>query len=736
MTELAAMRRHWWTNPLMWRFVPLYLATAAAGLWARFFPGTWQGRDQARVDAPGITVLIPERGTPDVLGATLRAAVVATALLGEPVRILVVVNGAPREDYASLQSEFTQVEWQFHKNPLGYNGAVRAGLRDVRHAWTYLLNSDMRLAENALTELLAYRQPQVFAITSQIFFSDLQRRREETGWSDFHWNAQVPEVYDRDPQAGELARGNLYPGGGSSLCRTELLRSFVQESTDYNPYYWEDADWGIRAWSEGWETLFCPTSHAWHLHRATVKRYYSPVEVDRVIARNALLFDLRHGWSGLRPGDLMHRLAGMDAVSRDDLAGLGLALRVFRSRVATRRARRRGLRFETLATDRYYSPRVHEPPSRPRVLLVSPFALFPPVHGGARRIAELVMRLSAQVDFVLLSDERSLYDAAAEPWFRHLRAVHLVEGRGDKTGEAPLSMDRRMTRHAWPYLRTEVARLLSLYDPDIVQVEFMELAEMAQEPHGRARWVLGLHDVYIGHAGTPAEDDTRQHALLNRYDALITCSTEDAALLQHPHISLIGNGAIDRRPAYRPSTEARRLLFMGPFRYAQNLDGIRDFIDGPWRALRAHFPDLRLCILGGPESAAIAAVDARFSGAGIELHSRFVDPARYLDECTMTINPQRDIRGSSIKLIESLLAGRVCVSTSDGARGFADSCLVGLVVAEDIAAMAEPIASLLGDSIERHRIERSDDHRLDAHTWDATAQRQLALYRQLMSTRP
>ena len=173
---------------------------------------------------------------------------------------------------------------------------------------------------------------------------------------------------------------------------------------------------------------------------------------------------------------------------------------------------------------------------------------------------------------------------------------------------------------------------------------------------------------------------------------------------------------------------------MGPFRYAQNQSGILAFLDSAWPALRAEFPQLHLRILGGSESAAVAAADARLRQEGIELICAFVDPAPHLAECTLSINPQIDIRGSSIKLIESLLAGRACVSTADGARGFGSDGLQGLVLSPDISHMAAAIAPLLRDTVLRHRRECADSDILDNYTWDAMAQRQLALYRRLAPT--
>jgi len=729
------------------RFLPLFAAMRAADWLAPKLPLRWPRGGRSQRFAPGITIVVPERGTPDLLATTLSALAAACAEIDEPVQVVVVVNGADAQYYVGLRAAHPRFEWQFHERALGYNGAICAGLAAARHDWTYLLNSDMRLDRRALVELLPYRQPHVFAVTSQIFFEDATRRREETGWSDFHPHHDTPTVYERepDPDCG-LTRGNLYPGGGSSLCRTAVLRRYARESSEYQPFYWEDVDWGVRAWRDGFEVLFCPLSHAWHQHRGTVNRYYAADEIDRVMRRNAQWFDMRHAWTGLAPIEHIRRIAATEPRHWSEFSGRARALRTFRLRLAAHRLRLRGFRYEDITTGRYYGPAPatrHSDPARPRVLLVSPFALFPPAHGGARRIAELVSRLSDRVDFFLLGDERSLYTPDPTPWLRKVRATRLVEGRGDRIGEAPLTLAQRMRRHAWPALRSELERMITLYDPHVVQVEFMELALLAEQrsavDHGDRRWLLALHDVYLRGDASDAgqvdteQDDVEQIRAIARYDAVSACSHEDVELLTHPHSALIGNGAIDRRADYQPSPDSPRLLFMGPFRYAQNRDGILEFVERVWPDLRDRFPQLRLTILGGVESAAVVARDARLRQEGVEVVSAFVDPAPYLQQCALTINPQTGIRGSSIKLIESLLAGRVCVSTADGTRGFGADDLRGLVVAADIASMGDAIVPLLADATKRRALERADDAKLDRHTWDAIADRQLALYRQLAS---
>ena len=93
--------------------------------------------------------------------------------------------------------------------------------------------------------------------------------------------------------------------------------------------------------------------------------------------------------------------------------------------------------------------------------------------------------------------------------------------------------------------------------------------------------------------------------------------------------------------------------------------------------------------------------------------------------------PLTGIRGSAIKLVETLAAGRVCVSTVDGARGFASDAPSGLVVAPSVAAMATPIVELLTDVGRRHRLE-APAPALDAYGWHHSVARQRELFVELL----
>jgi glycosyltransferase involved in cell wall biosynthesis len=374
---------------------------------------------------------------------------------------------------------------------------------------------------------------------------------------------------------------------------------------------------------------------------------------------------------------------------------------------------------------------LHDQPARPRVLLVTPFAIFPPRHGGARRIAGLVRALRETFDIILVSDEASLYDARSLSLMDGLYAVHLVE-RGRDAQATQRSLPERMRAHGHSRLVAAVEQAVRDHAPAIVQIEYAELANLVRMRSPGQRWVLGLHDAVseadCGSASAYARFTTD---CLARYDAVTVCSEEDGALTSHPAIVCVPNGSSVPLADYRASAGVE-LVFVGPFRYAPNLDGARRFLRDAWPAIKAAVPATRLTVLGGDESAPIVAADPLLRQQDVTVLGHREDVPEILRRAVLTINPLTGIRGSAVKLIEALSAGRVCVSTVDGARGFVAAGFAGLVTAGDVAAMAEPIIALLADADRRHALEHSDRGRLAAFQWPRCAAIQRALYDQLL----
>ena len=667
---------------------------------------------------PGISIVIPERANPNLLEDCLRSAITACRFLSEPTEIIVVVNGSPAADYELLRAELPEVRWQFFVEGLGYSGAIRAGLRAARFGWVYLLNNDMVLDSHALAEVARWRATRVFAIASQIFFSDTTRRREETGWADLRLENGLLDIFERTPEDDRSVRGNLYAGGGSSLFQKHLLQRFMGGVDPYSPFYWEDVEWGTRAQRLGYDVLFCPTSKTWHRHRGTVGKLYAAAEIDRIFARNRILFHLRNLDRLVDRGALFRAMLAIDRRSFLELVRPRQVLGVLRTRLELAKW---GIDDSLLpyAT----AARFQRPPSlreRPRVLVVSPYAMLPPKHGSAVRTMRLLREIARTHDIIVVSDEPVSYDKLRQADLVDLHSLHPIGGRPEQSINACDRIDRIRT-HSHPLLCDMVHKRIACDHPAIVQIEHVELSALAARGKAGAPWCLHLQDVLIAADGSEADRIERQMTAL--HDCVVACSEEDAALIEHPATLVLPACADFELAAYRPSPVEPRLLFLGPFRYPPNLLGIRAFLDQVWPRLLEELPGAQLDIFGGDEGPTIAAADRRFSQRGIRVRPFVAQPRAALDACALTVNPIQGNRGSALKVIESLAAGRVCITTEEGARGFRKAGFRSLIGVQGVADMLGPVLTLLRDTSARHALEYPDAKVLARFRWSDAARR-------------
>lgn len=658
-------------------------------------------------------VLIPERGRPDLLGDTLQALAAARAQIDVPHRVRVLVNGAPAGDYLDLQRQHADIQWSFVDAALGFHGAVTQLLQRTNAPWVYLLNSDMRLAEDALRTILPWRAPDVFAIASQIEWADRTRRREETGYT-------VPvrgpdgqlELHDRLPP-DDSVRGHIYAGGGASLFQSAVLRRFLGISRAYQPFYFEDADWGLQAWAEGFAVLYCGASRATHVHRGTIGRYLPAAMIERIVRRNLEYFRWRYGdlfgaprWHGGRGDRLRAWLRGL--------------------RPEHARARRR-VCAAVDASPQHLPQQRYPHPQRwrkglPRVLLVSPFALLPPAHGGARRIVELARASAAQVDWIALHDEGAPEPQSASPDDAVFRQIHPVMGRPDSTADPAA----RWQAHAHHALRAELSRMLKVLRPDLVCFEHIESIGLIETVDLPMPCIWTLHD-----AGRdlPQALQARVRATLSRVDALVLTTTQDLGYWQHRREVLIENGVRLPTQELTRSPDRGYLLLLAPLRYAANLQGLRLFLDQAWPNLQARYPWLRLRVLAGAQG-------ERYWGeptlpAGVELIAQPVDPASHYESALLALNPQGAIEGSALKLAEALAHRRVMVTTASGARGYEALQTPALVRTESVAAMVEACSALIEDPPARHRAEAQALPAITPWCWAPRGERLVALIAEL-----
>src|SRR5215471_8993842 len=256
------------------RLAPLYLAVALCDGFAQA-PRRSRPARQLQTWSAGISVVIPDRDAPELLDEALDSIDAAFDSVGEPRQLIVVANGAPRERYATVAQKHPGLELLHDPRPCGFSTAIHRGLEHARHDWTLLLNNDMTVEPSALAHLASLRSAGVFAVAPQILQQSADGRREETGFVDWYVDDNGVHAYHAPVPRDGFASPHLCASGGAGLFRTALLRRYVRATRAYDPFYWEDVEWGVDARRDGFQVLHCPDARVRHRHRMTTTRFYA-----------------------------------------------------------------------------------------------------------------------------------------------------------------------------------------------------------------------------------------------------------------------------------------------------------------------------------------------------------------------------------------------------------------------------------------------------------------------------
>jgi GT2 family glycosyltransferase/glycosyltransferase involved in cell wall biosynthesis len=686
-----------------------------------------------REGAASASVVIPNWNGRDLLEKYLPSVI--TAMAGHPENeVIVVDNGSTDGSAEFLRAAFPQVRLLALPVNRGFGGGSNEGFRAARNHVVVLLNSDMRVAPDFLPPLLeGFRDPKVFAVSCQIFFSDPAKPREETGLTQGWWEDGGLRVGHRIDSAVDDLFPCFYGGGGS--CAFDRAKFLELGGFDplLRPFYLEDTDLGFMAWKRGWKVLYQPRSHVYHEHRGTIGKRFREDQIQAVLKKNYLLFAWKniHEWSRLSShfffawtGAVLSVLFG-DAHGRPNVAALWRAFCQLPEAVRSRwRARSLATVSDTEAFCRplggYYRDRFAtlEPvPEKPRVLFVSPYPICPPIHGGGvfmyqtlRELARLtevhVVELLDLVEQEKDNEELRQFCASVE-WI--IRPSGNPKGLGSPRPRAVREFENRDVE--WLIHRQLYTRRI-----DVLQLEYLPMAQYSGN-YRRMASALFEHDVYfqsigrgLGHwPGVIDELKARiEYLRALRYelralpvcDQVQVCTAENRDYL----LSFLPRLAPRIRDGLRAGIDTSRyefrscgrepltMLFVGSFRHEPNRVAVDWFVHRVLPLIVEQQPEARLVIAGSdppPEHV--------FEGLTRSIRMLgYVDDVREpLGRYAVFVCPILSGSGVRVKLLEAFAAGIPVVSTVIGAEGLAHRDGDFCALSDDPAGFAERVLAVL-----------------------------------------
>ena len=701
------------------------------------------------------SIVIPNWNGKDLLQKFLPSVVAACG----PVDEIIIVDNASTDGSAEyVRQRFPQVRVLQMEHNLGFGGGSNAGIRAARHPVVALLNNDMRVTPSFLPTLLAgFTDADVFAVSAQIFFSDPARRREETGLTS-GWFAKgffrVRHEVDERIQGPYPA---FYAGGGSTAYDREKFLELGGFDSLFEPFYLEDTDLSYNAWRRGWKVLYQPQGHVFHEHRGTIGRHFPREAIQSFLQTNYVLMV----WKNLHRtrwmlshlfylyGHMLANCLGWQTETRTTAGAFLLALKRLPQAL---RARRAAL-LRSIISDRqvfervrpsvfresFSSPAMQAPQLGAKapvpgisglishsdgplnILFVSPYAIYPALHGGAVFMLQAIQELATRHNLFVLTFVDSLAEVesnrALEQWARKVEIV---------VRKHPLGRPFHICSHAQqafydPEFAALLDKMVYLHDIDLIQFEYTQLAQY-RLPLRKVPQCLFEHDIYFRSVGRQFLAGSggwvaKAHELLEwlrglryevrvieQFDAVFTCHEQEQRVLE----SFVRNGVRNGRPwilsGQRTAVDAASypfpggprerdsLLFVGNFQHRPNAEGLGYFCDEVLPLIRARRPAVTLTIVGAGAAEEGA---QRFSGEGVRVLGQVPDIRKPLGSYAVFVCPIRTGAGVRVKILEAFASGIPVVSTSLGAEGLAAKSGEEILLADTPAAFAEGCLRLL-----------------------------------------
>jgi GT2 family glycosyltransferase len=676
----------------------------------------------------------------------------------------------------------------------GFGGGSNLGIQAARNRIAVLLNNDMRVTPGFLRPLLeGFTDEAVFAVTAQIFFRDPNRRREETGLTSGCFEKGFLRVRHEIDSDITTPYPTFYAGGGSTAYDREKFLEMGGFDPLFEPFYLEDTDLSYGAWRRGWKVLYQPSSHLYHEHRATIGKHYSPEAIRAYLHKNYVLMVWKniHRWRWL-PTHLFYlychmALSGMGrkTETRTTMGAFLLALRALpqalrcRSRALERAvvddravfARTRPSVFRDVFQScgrkdlvagnapQPASSGPEPPPSRPlNILFVSPYSIYPPIHGGAVFMLEAIRELAKRNNLYVLTFVDHPEEAKANRSLEQVARKVEAYVRRPKPGRH-FALRSHAQETFWdPSFAALLDKFVYLYDIDVIQFEYTQLAQY-RLPLEHTPQCLFEHDVYFRSVARqmlsrPGGFLLKAQEFLEwlramrfeigaagMFDAIFTCHEEEQRLLESllngrrpPVISGL-RAVIDVSSHSFPGGPRRpdSLLFVGNFQHRPNVDGLKYFCSQVLPLIRARRPTVTFTVVGAH---ATPEIQRMWSGEEIRWLGQVPDIREPLSQHAVFVCPILAGAGMRVKILEAFASGIPVVSTPLGAEGISVQQGVHLMLAASPEEFAAATLDLLQNPEAASAMARNARQLVEAsYDWPAAALELERIYRQLLASK-
>ncbi|HEU0006518.1 MAG TPA: glycosyltransferase, partial [Terriglobia bacterium] len=703
---------------------------------------------------PRASIIVLSWNKKELLSECLDAVLRAVAVEGGEHEIILVDNGSTDGTQDHVRTHYPQVRLieldRNYRFCRGNNIAVKCARNEV----VVLLNNDVIVEPGFLAPLLeGFNQPDVFAVTSQIFNYDQSKTREETGKTFGTLVFGCVHVGHTPPSELDERRGYVpvfYAGGGSSAYHRGKFLELGGFNEIYYPGYVEDADLSYRAWKAGYRVLFCPASKVVHKHRSTNATKLGNRKIDYLIARNLFVLFWQNVTSPrlffkhlvLLPLRILLDLSrGRFAILRAFLGAFVKLPHVVWNR-ATARSQVRVSDEQTLAAiDTWFLYRhryvMNGHAGRPprKILLIS--KRLPKLgFDGSWILVNLIEGLSARHDITLLSfmetDDERPHVEYLKRFCKEVKTVTLYP-YSDELKSSFLFSKILAAIHACLLMRKEVLNQLKKEDFDLIQCEYLhtlnfipnlrefpsllthhEVLSLVRERSFRRSHGVGQRiSRFIKWKMTAAYEKR----VCRKVQSVVALSTVDQSYLKlrlkvpEPRLARTGVDTQYFQPCPGCEEIPGSLVFVGYFKHPPNVEALHYFFRQIWPEVLQAVPEATITIIGRFAPPEVLG----YSQRDVVIFADFVPDLRpHLQRHAVFVAPIISGAGLRGKILEALAMGKAVVATQQSVEGYPFVHGQELMVAGTAQEFSQHVVELLRDPQRRAALGQRGRARVEA----------------------
>lgn len=234
-----------------------------------------------------VTIVIPNYNGSEILPKNLPTTIKVAEKYG--AQIIVVDDKSTDNSVDIVKKNYPTVKLIEKDKNEGFSSTVNLGVKNAKTDLICLLNSDVIPSDNFLDPLFPYfNDSQTAAVGMQDFSDDQQTHGR--GKFILHRGFLLHQRFD-DGQTSLQSGTTGWVSCGSGLFSKKIWDELGGLDELLNPFYFEDVDYGYRAWKSGYKMYFEGTSHVDHVHKiGAIKSNYNNQRIKTISYRNQFYF--------------------------------------------------------------------------------------------------------------------------------------------------------------------------------------------------------------------------------------------------------------------------------------------------------------------------------------------------------------------------------------------------------------------------------------------------------------